>query len=144
MEQESPQEAQTSDRDGPNVRPVVLLGVPRPVAPYSPAVVAGGFVFVSGQRPQPTSGEIPDGFASPAHQVFRNLAEILEAARSGLDKVLEVNVYLADLSHFAELNSIYEQYFRTSLSGANHHRMQPAGDHDRGRRGSAGAPRRTG
>jgi len=70
-------------------------------------------VFVSGQRPQhPASGEIPDGFANQAHQVFRNLAEILEAARSGLDKVVKVNVYLADLNYFAELNSIYEQYFR--------------------------------
>jgi 2-iminobutanoate/2-iminopropanoate deaminase len=70
-------------------------------------------VFVSGQRPQdPASGAIPDGFTGQAHQVFRNLAEILEAARSGLDKVVKVNIYLADLNHFAELNSVYEHYFR--------------------------------
>ena len=44
--------------------------------------------------------------------MFRNLAAVLEAGRSGLDRVVKVNVYLADLQHFAELNAIYEQYFR--------------------------------
>jgi 2-iminobutanoate/2-iminopropanoate deaminase len=113
MERESRAELPTSDSDELSLSPVVLPGVPRPVPPYSPAIVAGGFLFVSGQRPQhPTSGDIPDSFAGQAHQVFRNLTAILEAAQSGPDKVVKVNIYLADLTDFAELNSIYEQYFR--------------------------------
>jgi 2-iminobutanoate/2-iminopropanoate deaminase len=83
-----------------------------PAPPYSPATAAAGFVFVSGQRPlDANSGVIPDGFAAQAHQVFRNLGEVLEAGRSGLDRVVKVNVYLADLQYFVELNAIYEHYF---------------------------------
>jgi reactive intermediate/imine deaminase len=90
-----------------------MQGVPAPSPPYSPAIAAAGFVFVSGQRPQDaTTGVIPEGFSAQAHQVFRNLAAILKAGGSGLDRVVKVNVYLADLQGFAELNAIYEQYFR--------------------------------
>jgi reactive intermediate/imine deaminase len=113
MERGSQEEERTSDWHGLSLTHIVLQGVPKPVSPYSPAVVAGGFAFVSGQRPQhPSSGDIPGDFAGQAHQVFSNLATILDAARSGLEKVVKVNIYLADLNHFAELNSIYEQYFR--------------------------------
>jgi 2-iminobutanoate/2-iminopropanoate deaminase len=102
-----------SDGNGPSLQPILMQGVPAPVPPYSPAIAAGGFVFVSGQRPHDAnSGNIPEGFAAQAHQVFRNLATILEAAGIGLDRVVKVNVYLADVHQFAELNSIYEQYFR--------------------------------
>jgi len=96
---------------GCSFRPILTQGVSAP--PYSPGTAAAGFVFVSGQRPvDATSGVIPDGFAAQAHQVFRNLVAVLEAGRSSLDRVVKVNVYLADLQHFAELNAIYEQYFR--------------------------------
>jgi len=99
--------------NGWSFRPILVQGVPAPSSPYSLATAAAGFVFVSGQRPlDATSGVIPDGFAAQAHQVFRNVAPVLEAGRSGLDRVVKVNVYLVDLQHFAELNAIYEQYFQ--------------------------------
>jgi 2-iminobutanoate/2-iminopropanoate deaminase len=98
--------------DGASFRQILTQEVAAPAAPYSQAIAAAGFVFVSGQRPQDAiSRVIPEGFAAQAHQVFRNLAAILDAGRSGLDRVVKVNVYLADLQQFAELNAIYEQYF---------------------------------
>ncbi|MFZ0170033.1 MAG: Rid family detoxifying hydrolase [Candidatus Dormiibacterota bacterium] len=99
--------------DGSSFRPILMQGVPPPAPPYSLATAAAGFVFVSGQRPlDATSGDIPGGFPAQAHQVFRNVGAVLEAGGSGLDRVVKVNVYLADLRHFAELNAIYEQYFQ--------------------------------
>ena len=86
---------------------------PAPVGPYSPAVVANGFVFVSGQGPvDPASGEMPDAFVDQVRQTLRNLQTILEAAGSSLDDVVKVNAYVTDLTRFAEFNEVYREFFR--------------------------------
>ncbi len=78
-------------------------------APYSQAIRAGGFVFVSGQLAlRPDHGEIVgDSIEEQTEQVFANLRAILEAAGSGLDRLVKTTVYLADLDDFAGMNEVY-------------------------------------
>ena len=93
-------------------RTVMAEGGPAPAGPYSHAVVANGFVYVSGQGPvEPETGEMPDGFTDQVRQTLKNLRTILEAAGSGLDDVVKVNAYLTDLTRFAEFNEVYREFF---------------------------------
>jgi 2-iminobutanoate/2-iminopropanoate deaminase len=85
---------------------------PAPAGPYSHAVVAGGFVFVSGQSPvDPETGAIPDAFTDQVRQTFENVKTILEAAGSRLGDVVKVNAYITDLTRFAEFNEVYKEFF---------------------------------
>ena len=94
-------------------RTVMADSGPAPVGPYSHAVVANGFVFVSGQGPvDPETGDMPDGFADQVRQTLENLRTILEAAGSSLDDVVKVNAYVTDLTRFAEFNEVYKEFFR--------------------------------
>jgi 2-iminobutanoate/2-iminopropanoate deaminase len=84
-----------------------------PAGPYSHAVVANGFVYVSGQGPvDPETGTMPDGFADQVRQTLKNVRTILEAAGSSLDDVVKVNAYVTDLTRFAEFNEVYKEFFR--------------------------------
>jgi 2-iminobutanoate/2-iminopropanoate deaminase len=86
---------------------------PTPAGPYSHAVVANGFVFVSGQGPvDPETGAMPDAFEDQVRQTLRNVQMILEAAGSSLDDVVKVNAYVTDLTRFAEFNEAYKEFFR--------------------------------
>ena len=86
---------------------------PTPAGPYSHAVVANGFVFVSGQGPvDPETGAMPDAFEDQVRQTLRNVQTILEAAGSSLDDVVKVNAYVTDLTRFAEFNEAYKEFFR--------------------------------
>jgi len=78
-------------------------------APYSQAIEAGGFVFVSGQLAlKPDHGEIVgETIQEQTEQVFANLAAILEAAGSGLERLVKTTVYLTDLGDFAGMNEVY-------------------------------------
>src|SRR3712207_9235624 len=79
---------------------------PKPAGPYSHAVVANGFVFISGQGPvNPETGAMPDAFADQVRQTLKNVQTILEAAGSSLDDVVKVNAYVTDLTRFAEFRS---------------------------------------
>jgi 2-iminobutanoate/2-iminopropanoate deaminase len=85
---------------------------PAPAGPYSHAVVAGDFVFISGQGPvDPETGTMPDAFADQVRQTFENVRTILEAAGSNLDNVVKVNAYVTDLTRFAEFNEVYKEFF---------------------------------
>jgi 2-iminobutanoate/2-iminopropanoate deaminase len=87
---------------------------PKPVAAYSQAIEANGFIFSSGQVGlDPAVGSLADGLAAQAEQVFRNLAHVLAAAGSSYEKVVKVSIFLADLQHFAEVNAIYERHMGT-------------------------------
>lgn len=81
-------------------------------APYSQAIVAGGFVFVSGQLAlQPDHAEIVgESIGEQTEQVFANLRAILESAGSGLDRLVKTTVYLADLGDFAGMNEVYARH----------------------------------
>ena len=81
-------------------------------APYSQAIQAGGFVFVSGQLAlRPDHAEIVgDSVGEQTEQVFANLRAILEAAGSGLDRLVKTTVYLADLGDFTGMNEVYARH----------------------------------
>lgn len=86
---------------------------PKPVGPYSQAIVEGDFIFVSGQGPiNPGTGSLELGDArSETKRVFENLSAILTAAGSSLDQVVKCNVYLRDITDFAAMNEVYRTYF---------------------------------
>jgi 2-iminobutanoate/2-iminopropanoate deaminase len=81
-------------------------------APYSQAIKANGFVFVSGQLAlQPGEKEIvPGDVAVQTEQVFANLRAILEAAGSSLEKLVKTTVFLQDLGDFARMNEVYAKH----------------------------------
>lgn len=93
-------------------QPVLFGGnVSPPVGAYSPAVKAGGFVFVSGQVPRdPVSGElVGDDVESQTRQVIRNIERALESAGASLGDVVSMVVYLADVDDWGRFNTIYKE-----------------------------------
>jgi 2-iminobutanoate/2-iminopropanoate deaminase len=86
---------------------------PKPVGPYSQAVIEGDFVFVAGQGPiNPATGNLELGDArSETARVFENLKAILSAAGSSLEQIVKCNVYLRDINDFAAMNEVYASYF---------------------------------
>jgi len=86
---------------------------PGAVGPYSQAIVAEGWVWVSGQIPiDPSTGVFVDGgVEEQAHQVLKNLSAVLTAAGSGLDRIVRATVYLVDMGDFSAVNGVYSQYF---------------------------------
>jgi 2-iminobutanoate/2-iminopropanoate deaminase len=86
---------------------------PRAIGPYSQAIRAGDFIFVSGQIPiDPTTGQfIEGGIAEQTEQVIRNLSAVLEAAGSGLAQVVKTTVFLVDMKEFASMNEVYGKFF---------------------------------
>ena len=86
---------------------------PKAIGPYSQAVRANGFLFLSGQIPlDPETGELVRGtIDEEAGRVFRNLGAVLEAAGSGFDKVVRTTVFLVDLADFAAMNAVYARQF---------------------------------
>jgi 2-iminobutanoate/2-iminopropanoate deaminase len=80
-------------------------------APYSQAIRAGGFVFVSGQLGlKPDHTEIGGSIEEQTDQIFANLAAILEAAGTALDRLVKTTVFLADLGDFAAMNEVYARH----------------------------------
>lgn len=93
-------------------RTLMVEGAAKPAGQYSHAVVANGFVFVSGQGPaDPQTGIIPDEFAMQVRQTLTNLAAILRGAGADLADVVKVNTYLTDTTRFREYNEIYREFF---------------------------------
>jgi 2-iminobutanoate/2-iminopropanoate deaminase len=88
-------------------------GVPAPQGPYSPAVRAGGFIYVSGQVPvDPATGQLVSGSVRrETHQVLSNIKRILEGCGAGLADVVKCSVYLADGLDFAAMNEVYAEFF---------------------------------
>lgn len=92
---------------------VRTLGAPAPVGPYSQAVIHRGVVYVSGQIPlDPATGDVVEGeIEEQVTRVLANLRAVLEAAGSGLERVLRTSIYLTDLSLFPRVNAVYEREF---------------------------------
>jgi 2-iminobutanoate/2-iminopropanoate deaminase len=93
--------------------PVHPTGAPTPAGPYTPAIVAGDFVFVSGQGPlKPGSREILDGDVRvQTRQVLSNIATILAAAGCTLADVVKVSAHLSDMADFTAYNEVYRETF---------------------------------
>ena len=86
---------------------------PKPVGPYSQAIIEGDFIFVAGQGPiDPRTGTRETGnVRAETTRVFENIKGILEAAGSSLEQVVKCNVYLRDINDFAAMNEVYQTYF---------------------------------
>jgi 2-iminobutanoate/2-iminopropanoate deaminase len=86
---------------------------PDDIGPFSQAVRANGFLFVSGQIPMdPRTRELSRGdLAEQAELVLRNLQAVLEAGGSSLDRVVRVGVFLKDMDEFARFNEVYARFF---------------------------------
>ena len=85
---------------------------PGAIGPYSQGFKVGGFVYTSGQIPvDPATGNAPEGIAAQAEQSCKNVATILEAAGSGMEKVFKTTCFLADMGDFAAFNEVYAKYF---------------------------------
>ncbi len=84
---------------------------PAAIGPYSQAIQAGDFLYVSGQIPiNPQSGEVVDGIANQTKQVLENLKAILNEADTDFSKVVKFTIYLSSMENFAEVNEIYGSF----------------------------------
>ena len=95
------------------LKPVLSPAAPAPIGPYSQAVSAGGFVFLSGQIPlSPATGEIVGATAAEqTEQILSNLAAVLEAAGTTPAQVVKTTIFLTDLADFAAVNQVYGRLF---------------------------------
>jgi 2-iminobutanoate/2-iminopropanoate deaminase len=92
---------------------VVTDKAPKPLGPYSQAIIDGDFIFVAGQGcTNPESGKLELGdVRSETKRTFENVRAILDAAGSSLDDVTKCNVYLRDINDFAAMNEVYKTFF---------------------------------
>jgi 2-iminobutanoate/2-iminopropanoate deaminase len=92
---------------------IATESAPQAIGPYSQAVVANGFVFASGQIPiDPATGQfVEGGIVEQTEQVLRNISSLLEAAGTGLARVVKTTVFLADMNDFAAMNETYARFF---------------------------------
>ncbi len=88
---------------------------PAAIGPYSQGYVVNGMVYSSGQIPvNPANGEVPEGISLQAEQSCKNVAAVLEAGGSSMDKVFKTTCFLADMGDFAAFNEVYAKYFISS------------------------------
>ena len=94
------------------MKTVATEKAPAAIGPYSQAQIINGLVFTSGQIPvDPATGAIAQGVEAQAHQVFKNIGELLKAAGSDIGKVVKTTVFIKDMNDFGVINGIYGQYF---------------------------------
>lgn len=95
---------------------IISEKAPGAIGPYSQAIEANGFIFVSGQLPiDAATGNMEEGIEAQAHQSLKNIKHILEAAGITMDNIVKTTVYLADMSLFGEMNKVYATYFNGSF-----------------------------
>ncbi|MBZ5647849.1 MAG: RidA family protein [Acidobacteriia bacterium] len=94
--------------------PIATKDAPQAIGPYSQAIKANGLVFCSGQVAlDPASGQVVAGdVAAQTERVLKNLAGVLAAAGSGMDKVLKTTVFLKNMGDFAAMNEVYGRHFK--------------------------------
>lgn len=89
---------------------------PGAIGPYSQAVKAGNFIYVSGQLPiNAKTGEMSSDIKEQTKQCLENIQAILNEAGATLDNVVKSTVYLADMSYFGPMNEVYGEYFKGSI-----------------------------
>ncbi|HEY4392312.1 MAG TPA: RidA family protein [Paenibacillus sp.] len=91
---------------------IATTSAPGAIGPYSQAVQVGDYIFTSGQLGLiPETGQLAEGIEAQTNQSLRNVSGILEAAGSGLDRVVKTTVFLKDMNDFAKVNEIYGSFF---------------------------------
>jgi 2-iminobutanoate/2-iminopropanoate deaminase len=106
--------------------PVATKDAPQAIGPYSQAIKANGFVFVSGQTPMdPATGNVVEGgIAEQTERALKNIAAILAAAGTDMSKVVRCGVFLKNMGEFTAMNEIYKKHFpvpppaRTTIEAA--------------------------
>ena len=92
--------------------PVLTADLPAPVGPYSPGIIVGNLVFVSGQAGRdPLTGHLADDVEAQTEQTLRNVSAILERAGSSLNLVVRCGVFLVDMTEFQKMNGVYARMF---------------------------------
>jgi 2-iminobutanoate/2-iminopropanoate deaminase len=93
--------------------PIKTNKSPGAIGPYNQGIVAGGFLFTSGQLPiNPETGDVPAGIEKQTAQVLDNLKAIVEEAGSSMDNVVKCTVYIQSMDDFNVMNGIYATYFK--------------------------------
>lgn len=87
---------------------------PKAIGPYSQAIIANGFVYLSGQigRSVETGNLVDGGIEAETEQVLKNLEAVLKASNSDFDNVVKTNIFLADINDFDKVNEIYGRYLK--------------------------------
>lgn len=94
------------------LKPVDVPNAPKPVGPYSSAMIVGNLVYVSGQSGRdPVTDAVAGDIEAQTEQVLTNIRTILEAAGSSLSKVVRCGVFLTDMNEFRRMNAVYERMF---------------------------------
>lgn len=94
------------------LRLVTVPDAPRPVGPYSAAVIVGTLVYVSGQSGRdPRTDQVADSIEAQTEQALRNISTILEAAGTSLSRVVRCGVFLTDMREFKRMNDVYARLF---------------------------------
>ena len=97
---------------GAEFRAIVPKDGPPPVGPYSPGVLAGDYLYISGQGAKRPDGQMPGSFEEQVRQTLENVSSVLKAAGLTMQNVVYTQVYLDDMSHFEAMNKVYAEYFR--------------------------------
>ena len=94
------------------MKTVSTKNAPAAIGPYSQAQIVGNLVYTSGQiGADPATGAVAEGLEAQAHQVFKNLSELLKAAGTDMSKVVKTTVFIKNMNDFAAINAVYAQYF---------------------------------
>jgi 2-iminobutanoate/2-iminopropanoate deaminase len=102
------------DGDGMDseLKSILTSEAPRPVGPYSQAIVVGNLVFCSGQIGiEPSSGNLEMGITAQTERCLKNLEGVLREAGASKERVVRCTIYLIDISKFKKVNSVYSSYF---------------------------------
>lgn len=94
---------------------IETANAPAAIGPYSQGYIVNGMVYTSGQIPvDPATGSMPEGIEAQAEQSCKNVAALLQAAGTGMDKVIKTTCFLADMGDFTAFNAVYARYFTSA------------------------------
>lgn len=95
------------------LKAIATAGAPAAIGPYSQGIVNGDLVFSSGQLPiDPATKAMPDDVSAQARQSLTNVKAVLEAGGAGMDTVIKVTIFLADIADFGKVNDVYNTFFK--------------------------------
>jgi 2-iminobutanoate/2-iminopropanoate deaminase len=95
------------------LKAVETAAAPAAIGPYSQAIQMGNLIFTSGQIPLTPAGDLVEGvIEAQTHQVIRNVQAVLQASQSDLSQVLKVMLFIKDMNHFQDMNTVYQEYFK--------------------------------